>query len=100
MKNSSVHIKSINLILQSKNNISWNISFKGTVPRDFRLQVFYMDQFPPSPWLYHKGRFEFFRKFAEIFAAQGAPQVSLTLVANGKNLQAEKFAFFLLDTFG
>ncbi len=23
--------------------------FKGTVPQDFRLQVFYMDQFPPSP---------------------------------------------------
>ncbi len=25
-----------------------NQLFKGTVPRDFRLQVFYMDQFPPS----------------------------------------------------
>ncbi len=23
---------------------------KGKVPRDFWLQVFYMDQFPPSPW--------------------------------------------------
>jgi hypothetical protein len=22
---------------------------KGTVPQDFLLQVFYMDQFPPSP---------------------------------------------------
>jgi hypothetical protein len=22
---------------------------KGTVPRDFRLQVFYMDHFPPNP---------------------------------------------------
>jgi hypothetical protein len=33
------------------------------------------------------GRFEFFRKFTEIFAAQGALPVLLTLVANGKNLQ-------------
>jgi hypothetical protein len=24
-------------------------SFKGTVSRDFRLQVFFMNQFPPSP---------------------------------------------------
>jgi hypothetical protein len=31
---------------------------------------------------------EFFRKFAELFAAQGA---LLTPVANGKNLQTEKF---------
>ena len=38
------------------------IIFIETVPRDFWLQVFYMDQFPPSPWLYHLGRFEFFSK--------------------------------------
>ncbi len=43
-----------------------------------------MNQFPQAP----KGRFEIFRKFAEIFAAQGAPWVSLTPVANGKNLQS------------
>jgi hypothetical protein len=30
-------------------------------------------------------------EFAEIFTAQGAPLVSLTTVANGKNLQVEKF---------
>jgi hypothetical protein len=34
---------------------------KGTVPRDFRRQVFYLDQFSPSPWFYHKDRFGFFR---------------------------------------
>jgi hypothetical protein len=34
-------------------------------------------------------------------SAQGAaPVVSLTLVANGKNLQSEKFSLFLLETFG
>jgi hypothetical protein len=46
------------------------------------------------------GHFKFFRKFAEIFAAQDAPPVPLTPVANGKNLQSEKFSFFLLLTFG
>ncbi len=33
----------------------------------------------------------FFRKFAEILAAQGAPSVSSTPVADGKNLKSEKF---------
>jgi hypothetical protein len=40
-----------------------------------------------------------FRAVTNFFAAQGAPLVSLT-VANGKNLQSEKFSLFLLDTFG
>ena len=41
-----------------------------------------MNQFPPSPRVFHLDRFEYFRKFAEIFASQGAPPVSTTLVAN------------------
>jgi hypothetical protein len=41
-----------------------------------------MKQFPPSPRVFHLDRFEFFRKFAEIFASQGAPPVSTTQVAN------------------
>ncbi len=56
--------------------------FKGIVSRDFLLLVFFMNQFPPSPRVYHLGRFEFFRKFAEIFAAQGWPPVSTTPVVN------------------
>jgi hypothetical protein len=36
------------------------------------------------------GRFVFLQKFAEIFTAQGA-QVLMTLMANAKNLQSEKF---------
>jgi hypothetical protein len=64
------------------------LTFKGTVSRDFRLLVFFMNQFPPSPWVYHWVRFEFFRKFAEIFAAQGLPPVSTTPVANAKNHQS------------
>jgi hypothetical protein len=42
----------------------------------------------------------FFRKFAEIFAVQGAPPMLLTSMANGKKLPSEKFSLFLLDSFG
>ncbi len=63
-----------------------NSPFKGTVSRDFSLLVFFMNQFPPSPRVFHSDCFEFFRKFAEIFAeifaSQGAPPVSTTPVAN------------------
>jgi hypothetical protein len=32
----------------SKTSSAFSFPFKGTVPQDFRLQVFYMDQFSPS----------------------------------------------------
>jgi hypothetical protein len=35
---------------------------KGTVSRDFLVLVLFMNQFPPSPRVFHKDRFEFFRK--------------------------------------
>jgi hypothetical protein len=41
---------------------------KGSLKRDFRLQVFFMNQCPPGPQVFHWGHFEFFRNFAEIFA--------------------------------
>ena len=41
-----------------------------------------MIQFPPSLRVFHLDRFEFFRKFAKIFASQVAPPVSATPVAN------------------
>jgi hypothetical protein len=50
--------------------------------RDFLLLVFFMNQFPPSPRVSHYYRFDFFRKFAEIFASQAAPPVSKTPVTN------------------
>ncbi len=53
---------------------------KGTVSRDFFPLDFLWINFPPAPeYLDH---FKFFRKFAEIFATQGAPPVSMTPVAN------------------
>ncbi len=48
----------------------------------FFASVFFMNQFPPSPRVSHKDRFEFFRKFTEIFASQSAPPVSMTPAAN------------------
>ncbi len=56
-----------------------------------------MNQFPPRPRVSQQDHFKFFRKFAEIFAAQDAPQVSLTLVANGKK---RKFLLFLWTPLG
>jgi hypothetical protein len=41
-----------------------------------------MNQFPPIPRVFFYNRFELFRKFVEIFAAQGAPPVSTTPAAN------------------
>ncbi len=55
--------------------------------------------FSPEPLMIPIGPFQIFQKFAEIFAAQGTTLVSLTPVANEKNLQSEKFSLFLLDTF-
>ncbi len=58
------------------------ITVKGTVSREFLLLVFFMNQFTPGPRVLRLDRFEFFRKFAEIIASQGAPPVSTTPVAN------------------
>ena len=59
-----------------------HLSFKGSLTRDFRLQVFFMNQCPPGPQVFHWGRFEFFQKFAEIFANEYLSPVSLTPAIN------------------
>jgi hypothetical protein len=64
------------------------------VSRDFLLLVFFTNQFPPSPRVFHLDRFEFCRKFAEIFASQGAPPVSTTPVANLPHVSATPVANF------
>jgi hypothetical protein len=55
---------------------------KGSLTRDFRLQVFFMNQCPPGPQVFHWSHFEFFRKFAEIFANYCLSPVSTTPVIN------------------
>jgi hypothetical protein len=70
--------------------VIYTCGIKGTVSRDFLLLVIFLNQFPPS-LIIPLGPFRIFSKFAEIFVAQGLPPVLTTPVANGKNLQAEKF---------
>jgi hypothetical protein len=65
---------------------------KGQCHKIFLLLVLFMNQFPPSPRVF---RLKFFRKFAEIFAAQGLPPVSTTPVANEKNIQSGKILIIL-----
>jgi hypothetical protein len=55
-------------------------------------------------WFFHESvsplPLSILKRSFQIFAAQGAPPVPMTQVANGKNLQAEKFKLFCMDTFG
>jgi hypothetical protein len=64
------------LIMRERGN------FKGSLTRDFRLQVFFMNQCPLGPQVFHWSHFEFFRKFAEIFANYCLSPVSTTTVIN------------------
>ncbi len=54
----------------------------------FLTSGFFHESVSPKPLSIPLGPFHIFQKFDEIFAAQGAPPVSLTPVANGKNLQS------------
>ena len=81
--------------------VAVEIKVKGTVSRDFLLMVFFLNHFPPSPRVFHLDRFEFFQKFTEIFASQGAPAapaklppVSTTPVANLPPVSATPVANF------
>jgi hypothetical protein len=56
-------------------------SFKETVPRDFRLQIFYMN-FPQAPEYTIRAVSIFFPKILGDIEAQGAPPVPLTPAAN------------------
>ena len=57
-------------------------SLKGSLKRDFRLQVIFMNQCPPGPQVFHWGHFEFFQKFTEIFANEYLSPVSLIPAIN------------------
>ncbi len=58
------------------------IRLKGKVSRDFLLLVFFINQSPPPPQSIPSWPLQFFQKFPEIFASQGAPPVSTPPVAN------------------
>ncbi len=57
-------------------------TLKGQCHEIFCFWFFHESVSPPSPRVSHQDRFEFFRKFAEIFASDGAPPVWTTPVAN------------------
>jgi hypothetical protein len=67
-----------------------------TLPRDFSTSGFFHESV--SPLSIPLGPFQIYRKFVEIFAAQGAPLVSLMWQME-KNLNQKSFHYFL-DTFG
>jgi hypothetical protein len=51
-----------------------------------------MNQCPPGPQVFHWGRFEFFRNFAEIFANEYLSPVSTTPAINKKQKQKTLFS--------
>jgi hypothetical protein len=55
-----------------------------------------MNQFPQAPEYTIGAVLNFFRKFSEIFAAQGAPPVALTLVAKWKKSPIRKVLIIFL----
>ncbi len=69
--------------------------FKGTVPRDFPLQIFSRISFPQAPDYTITALSNLFQKFADISAAQGAPPVSLTSVANVKTFNQKSVNYFV-----
>ena len=71
---------------------------KGTVSRDFLLLVFFMNQFPPRSRVFHLDHFEFFRKFAEIFANECLSAVTTTPAKKEKNFEIN-FSYFVESLF-
>ncbi len=55
----------IDIVINKVSKLRSITELKGTVPRDFRLHVFLMNQFPPSPWV--RIPLEPFRIFFENF---------------------------------
>jgi hypothetical protein len=58
-------------------------------------KVFFHESVSPKPLCIPLGPFLICLKFAEIFAAQGAPPVSLTPVENGKKISVIKVLIVL-----
>jgi hypothetical protein len=67
-------------------------TFKGSLTRDFRLQVFCMNQCPPGPQVFYRGRFE--KKI------NGDIRESITgdKLFSGVNDTSEKFIAGVVDT--
>jgi hypothetical protein len=75
------------------------LELKGTVPRDFRLQSFFHESVSPKPMSIQLGPFRIFSKIRRDIRSSRCT-TGVVDVANGKNLQSEKFKLFFFDTFG
>ncbi len=64
------------------------LGLKESRTQDFGLQVIFMNKCPQSPQVFHWGRFEFFRKFAEIFANEYLSVINCSAVSRGNNQKA------------
>ncbi len=73
--------------LSCRSNLAGRYIFKGSMKRDFRLQVFFKNQCPPGLSVSNWDRFEFFRKFAEIIANECLSAVSTTPAKKDKNFE-------------
>jgi hypothetical protein len=66
--------------------------FKGTVPRNFRLQVFFHELVSPKLSI-PLGPFQIFSKIPGDIAAQGAPLVSFIRYQMEKNFNQKSFNY-------
>jgi hypothetical protein len=74
---------------------------KGSLTRDFRLQVFFMNQCPPGPQVFHWSHFEFFSKIRgyirELLFIAGVNDTGDKLFS-GVNDTGETFIAGVVDT--
>ncbi len=91
----SSHSRKSSDIDSGKNNRVSQKQLKGSLTRDFRLQVFFVNQCPPGPWIWIWDRFDFFRKFAEIIANGCCSAVSTTPAIKREKLSGIIFFRFL-----
>ena len=77
--------------------------FKGSLTRDFRLQVFFINQCTPGPQVFHWSLFEFFSKIRgdirELMFIAGVNDTAVKLFT-GVNDAADKFFSGVNDTGG
>jgi hypothetical protein len=89
----------------SLGNVHPDYKVKGTVSRDFLLQVYFHESSSPNPKppKISLGSFQIFLQTCGIFANEGAPPVSTTSMANfaaGVIFTSGKFATSIKDTGG
>jgi hypothetical protein len=70
-------------------------TLKGSRARDFRIHVFFLNQFPPGNLSAYSGHIEFLRKFVEIFERKGKAPVSMTPAPNEKFFRQKVFSYLV-----